>query len=212
MDIGLQLGQGVYSSRLAARLASVSMRQLRYWGSQDIVRASVYDAPRHGRDLYSYTDLVQVRVVARLRKQGASLQKIRKAVDWLRDVLSTDTEWHTKTLTTDGKTIFAFIEPDEVYHAEGPQGQRVFHVSLREVEQDLREIGRELGIGDRVNINPAVQGGAPVVRNTRLPTNFLYQLLSEGVSPEQILSHYPGLEADDIQAAQRFEEKLKAAS
>ncbi len=212
MDAGLKLGQGVYSSRLAARLGSISVRQLRYWGSQNLVRASVYDAPRHGRDLYSYTDLVQVRVVARLRQDGASLQKIRKAVDWLREVLETDTEWHTKTLKTDGRTIFAFLGPDEVYHAVGPQGQRVFHVNLQEIEQDLREIGRELGIGDRVNINPAVQGGTPVVRNTRLPTSFLYQLLREGESPEEIISHYPNLEAADIEAAQQFEEKLRLAS
>lgn len=212
MDVGIRLGKGVYSARLAARLASITTRKLRYWGQQGLVRPSVYDAPRSGRDLYSYTDLVQVRAVAELRRQGASLQKVRKAIDWLRVQMANSDDWHTKTLRTDGRDVFVFLDEGDPYSAVSQPGQRVFDVSLGEMEAGLREVGRELGIGDRVSIHPAVQGGAPVVRDTRLPTSFIASLLRDGYTPDEVVAQYPGLTVDDIQAAADFERKLNAVA
>lgn len=206
-----RLSDGVYSPRLAAKLARITPRKLRYWGTRELVTPSIYKAPPGGRDLYSYTDLVQARVVSRLRDQGASLQKVRKAIEWLREQVAAGEDWHTRTLVTDGTTVFAFLGPDEVYDAAKRQGQRVFTVALGEVERDLADIGREMGIGDRVRIIRGVLGGAPIIRGTRIPTSFISQLAHEGQSAEEIVSHYPGMEVDDVRAAVDFESKLMAA-
>ncbi len=52
----------------------------------------------------------------------------------------------------------------------------------------------------RIIADPAVQGGKPVVRGTRLSVDFLLSLLAEGWSEAQILENYPGLEPDDLRA------------
>ncbi|MFN8521127.1 MAG: DUF433 domain-containing protein [Chloroflexota bacterium] len=211
MDAGMTLGGGVYSSRLAARLANITTRKLRYWGGQGLVRPSVFDAPRGGQDLYSYTDLVQIRAVAELRRQGASLQKVRKAIEWLREQMADGEDWHTKTLRTDGRDVFAFVGPGDVYSAANQPGQRVFDVVLGDLEQGLSDVGRELGIGTRVTIDPGVQGGTPVVRNTRLPTSFIDSLLRDGYLPEELVAQYPGLTIEDVRAAEAFERNIRAA-
>ena len=65
----IALGQGVYSSRLAAKLAGVSLRQLRYWVHKGLIVPGSFDAPSGGRDLFAYTDIVQARVIGQLRNQ-----------------------------------------------------------------------------------------------------------------------------------------------
>src|SRR5215211_6814952 len=63
------LVRGVYGSRLAAKLGDVTLRKLRYWVATGLLEPSIYRAGKGGRDLFSYTDIVQLRVIARLRRQ-----------------------------------------------------------------------------------------------------------------------------------------------
>jgi uncharacterized protein (DUF433 family) len=59
-------------------------------------------------------------------------------------------------------------------------------------------------ITDRVEINPRVMLGKPVVRGTRIPIELLLRKLSEGTSESDLLDAYPRLTRDDIQAAIRY--------
>lgn len=52
----------------------------------------------------------------------------------------------------------------------------------------------------RIEINPAVMQGKPVIRNTRIPVELLLRKLSEGATVEELLDAYPRLTKDDIQA------------
>jgi uncharacterized protein (DUF433 family) len=52
----------------------------------------------------------------------------------------------------------------------------------------------------RIEINPAVLVGKPVVRGTRLAVDFIIDLLAQGWPESEILRNYPGLTAQDIQA------------
>jgi uncharacterized protein (DUF433 family) len=52
----------------------------------------------------------------------------------------------------------------------------------------------------RIEINPAVLVGKPVVRGTRLAVEFIIDLLAQGWPESEILRNYPGLTAQDIQA------------
>jgi uncharacterized protein (DUF433 family)/DNA-binding transcriptional MerR regulator len=205
------IGGGIYASRLAAKLAGVSLRRLRYWVAKGLMEPSLRRGGAGGRDLYSYTDLVHARTIGRLRAQGASLQRIGRAVMYLRQVLPSDEQWHTKTLATDGIRVFVLYGPDEVLEASHRSpGQRVFHVSLAEVAEELKRAGLQIGLGETIQVDPGVQGGAPVIRDTRIPTKLIGELLEEGVAPERIARMYPGVTADAIDAAMEFERQLAA--
>ena len=54
---------------------------------------------------------------------------------------------------------------------------------------------------DRVEINPGVMLGKPVIRGTRIPVELLLRKLSEGASESELLKAYPRLVREDIQAA-----------
>jgi uncharacterized protein (DUF433 family) len=52
----------------------------------------------------------------------------------------------------------------------------------------------------RIEINPSVLQGKPVIRNTRIPVELLLRKLSEGATLEELLDAYPKITKDDIQA------------
>lgn len=56
-------------------------------------------------------------------------------------------------------------------------------------------------ITDRIEINPKVMLGKPVIRGTRIPVELLLRKLSEGASVDQLLDAYPRLTREDIQVA-----------
>lgn len=206
-----ELSSGVYGSRLAAKLAGVTLRQLRYWVSKGLLKPSVYRAGRGGRDLFAYTDLVQARAIGRLRKQRASLRRIGQAIGYLRDALPADEEWHTKTLVMDAGGVLSLFGPDEVLNTtHRSPGQRVFTVFLGDVARDLLNVGEDLSIGRQLEVDRQVQGGSPVIRGTRIPTRLIGELLSEGVGPQRITRMYPGVTRAGIKAAREFERQLAA--
>lgn len=57
---------------------------------------------------------------------------------------------------------------------------------------------------DRVEINPKVMLGKPVIRGTRIPVELVLRKLGEGATREDLLEAYPRLTREDIQAAIRY--------
>jgi uncharacterized protein (DUF433 family) len=53
----------------------------------------------------------------------------------------------------------------------------------------------------RIEINPKVMVGKPVIRGTRIPVELIIRLLGQGISEDEILRQYPHLELQDIRAA-----------
>lgn len=54
---------------------------------------------------------------------------------------------------------------------------------------------------DRIEINPKIMVGKPVIKGTRVPLELILKMLSQGISTEEILGEYPHLTKEDIQAA-----------
>jgi uncharacterized protein (DUF433 family) len=54
---------------------------------------------------------------------------------------------------------------------------------------------------DRISIDPAVCGGKPCIRGTRIWVSLILDLLAGGMSETELLAEYPGLSHDDILAA-----------
>ena len=60
----------------------------------------------------------------------------------------------------------------------------------------------------RITLNPEICHGKPCIRNLRYPVEFLLELLSAGMTPEEILDDYEDLEADDILASLLYAARL----
>ena len=60
----------------------------------------------------------------------------------------------------------------------------------------------------RVTVNPDVCFGKPCVRGTRIYIAIILDALAEGLTPEEIIDHYPQLTSDDIRAALAYAAEL----
>ncbi|MEW6357690.1 MAG: DUF433 domain-containing protein [Planctomycetota bacterium] len=59
-------------------------------------------------------------------------------------------------------------------------------------------------VTDRIEINPRVLMGKPIIRGTRIPVELILRKLSEGASESDLLDAYPNLRREDIQAAMGY--------
>ena len=67
-----------------------------------------------------------------------------------------------------------------------------------------------MGLLDRIEVNPKVMMGKPVIRGTRIPVELILRKLSEGASEEELLDAYPHLSREDIQAALAYAAEVVA--
>jgi len=56
----------------------------------------------------------------------------------------------------------------------------------------------------RIEINPDVMVGKPVIKGTRIPVDLIIKLLAQGMTWEEILEDYPNLKNEDIKAALEY--------
>ena len=63
-------------------------------------------------------------------------------------------------------------------------------------------------IKNRITLNPNVCFGKPTIRNMRYPVEMILDLLSAGMTIEELLEDYPDLEREDIAACLQFASKL----
>ena len=92
-----------FSGTRAAKVVGITYRQLDYWARTELLRPSLQEASGSGSQrMYSFTDLVQLKVIKRLLDAGMSLKKIRSAVEILRTQLASDEPLADVTLLSDG--------------------------------------------------------------------------------------------------------------
>ncbi|MGC4877839.1 MerR family transcriptional regulator [Micromonospora sp. DT43] len=151
-----------YRGVTACHAVGISYRQLDYWARTTLVVPSVRDASGSGTSrLYSFRDLVVLKVVKRLLDAGVSLQNIRKAIEALRSRGVEDLAGIT--LISDGTTVYECRSPEEVVDLlQGGQG--VFGIAIggafKEIQGSLSHLPAE----------PAVSGPAePVVGSASDP-------------------------------------------
>jgi DNA-binding transcriptional MerR regulator len=139
-----------YRGPTACAAAGITYRQLDYWARTHLVEPTVRPASGSGSQrLYSFRDILVLKVVKRLLDTGISLQQIRAAVDHLRSRGATDLA--EVTLMSDGVSVYECTSPDEVVDLlQGGQG--VFGIALgrvwREVEGSLADLPAERADGD----------------------------------------------------------------
>lgn len=121
----------------ACQLVGITYRQLDYWARTDLLKPSLKPAKGSGSQrLYSFGDVVQLKVVKRLLDAGMSLKKIRQAIEILREQLQSDRPLADVTLLSDGQTIYAAHSSQEVVDVFR-RGQGVFGIAVGPVQKEL---------------------------------------------------------------------------
>nr|WP_233120683.1 MerR family transcriptional regulator [Tessaracoccus sp. ZS01] len=134
-----------YRGPIAHRVAGITYRQLDYWARTGLVVPSIRNAEGSGTQrLYSFRDILLLRVVKRFLDVGISLQQIRLAIEHLRERGVDDlTEL---TLVSDGFSVYEVTSANELFDlSRGGQGMFMISVSSvwRELEGTLAELPGE---------------------------------------------------------------------
>ena len=133
-DIGPDEELG-YRVPIACQVAGITYRQLDYWARTDLVKPSIRTARGSGSQrLYSFKDVLVLKIVKRLLDTGISLQNIRLAVDSLRDRGVNDLA--ELTLVSDGTTVYECRSNDEVIDLLAG-GQGVFGIAVPGILKEL---------------------------------------------------------------------------
>jgi DNA-binding transcriptional MerR regulator len=153
-----------YRGPTACAAAGITYRQLDYWARTGLVVPTVRGAAGSGTArLYSFRDILVLKIVKRLLDTGVSLQQIRQAVQHLRDRGVEDLAGIT--LMSDGASIYECTSADEVVDlVQGGQG--VFGIAVgrvwREVEATLITLP-----GERPGEEPAEHPGDELAARRR---------------------------------------------
>lgn len=124
-----------YRVPTACQIAGITYRQLDYWARTSLVVPSIRGAAGSGSQrLYSFKDILVLKIVKRLLDTGVSLQNIRVAVDHLRDRGVADLS--RITLFSDGTTVYECTSAEEVVDLlQGGQG--VFGIAVSGAMREL---------------------------------------------------------------------------
>jgi DNA-binding transcriptional MerR regulator len=156
-----------YRGPTACAVAGITYRQLDYWARTGLVTPSIRDASGSGTQrLYSFRDVLVLKIVKKLLETGVSLHNIRTAVEHLRRRGTDDLA--SITLMSDGARIYECTSADEVIDlVQGGQG--VFGIAVgrvvREVEGSLSQFP-----GERAGEEPAAHAADELASRRRRRT------------------------------------------
>ena len=131
---GLEEGPTGYRGPAVCKIVGISYRQLDYWTTTELVTPSVRDAEGSGTQrLYAFEDIVQLKVIKKLLDAGVSLQRIRSALEFVRE---RGLSMRDITLMSDGKTVYALDDQQEIIDLLA-SGQGVFGIAVKPVYADV---------------------------------------------------------------------------
>lgn len=138
-----------FNTKAIQKITGLTIRQIDYWDRTHFIKPSVAEATGQGSArLYSFTDLVQIKVAKTLLDRGITLQKIRKSITYLKKNMP-DVEKPLSELMfiTDGNTVFVITGDDKQIVDTLKKGQLVFAIALGDLIQELKrkiiDIGKE---------------------------------------------------------------------
>lgn len=137
-----------YDSKTASRIVGVSLRQLQYWDEQDFIRPSVQLAEGRGtKRLYSFHDLVCLKVVKDLARHGFTLQTIRRCLVPLKQQ-SSHTQRPAESLKylTDGEEMF-MITSDRQKILDAMERRFVVSLGIGNLVRELDGQAKRVALG-----------------------------------------------------------------
>jgi DNA-binding transcriptional MerR regulator len=138
-----------YTTAEIARITGFSLRQLDYWARIDMITPCFQRARGSGsRRLYTVEDLVQLNIVRQLKKYNWSTQKIRKAIETLKDIMDDANPLRNAILVHGGGTIFALSKTKE--------GERILIDALSTTRQQIMSFVLETLLEEAKSIHLAL--------------------------------------------------------
>lgn len=128
-----------FTAEQASRFTGCTAHQLRYWDRIGLVKPSVQaTGGRPGvRRLYSFRDLVSLKVIRSLLNGGMSLQRVRRAYDYLRKKAGLEEHLSEVKLVTDGKSIFKICRNDGEVLDALKEGQMAFFLAIDDIARSI---------------------------------------------------------------------------
>jgi DNA-binding transcriptional MerR regulator len=128
-----------FTALQASRFTGSTGNQLRYWDKIGLVKPGIQaTGGRPGvRRLYSFRDLVALKVVKSLLDGGMSLQRVRRAYEYLRNNARLDEQLSSVKLVTDGKSIFKIATGEVEILDVLRQGQMAFFVAIDKLANEV---------------------------------------------------------------------------
>ena len=128
-----------FTSKQACYLSACTSHQLRYWDKVGLVSPTIQSS--NGKPgvpkLYSFRDIVSLRVIKTLLANGMSIQRVRRAWKYLIRNGNLQDQLSEVKLISDGETIYT-VEDDKVFDAL-KSGQLAFFETIDEVTKEVRE-------------------------------------------------------------------------
>jgi DNA-binding transcriptional MerR regulator/uncharacterized protein (DUF433 family) len=196
------------SDKRAAKLADISMKQLRYWEQIGLVVPSVKEqiSPRNTVRLYSFQDLLELLVAAELRhRPGISLQHIRRLVAYLH-AREFGAPLRELKFATRGQEIYVQY-PDGSWSGDPFPDQLIYRqaIALDEIGAKIDTVNdRGPGASGRVVSRRGVHRSKPVFAGTRIPVGTVQRYLQAGYDTKAIIREYPSLTPADIETARHY--------
>ncbi len=129
-----------FNTKTAVKLTSLTPRRIDYWDRTHFIKPSIKEAAGHGTGrLYSFEDIVQLKVAKTLIDKGVSLQKIRKSITYLKkNFPNVKKPLAEMRFLTDGETIFVLADKKEKILDTLARGQMVFALAIGELIEELK--------------------------------------------------------------------------
>lgn len=128
-----------FTADQASRFTSCTAHQLRYWDRINLVKPTVQSTGgRPGvRRVYSFRDLIGLRVIRSLLEGGMSLQRVRRAIEYLRKRAGLEEHLSEVKLVTDGQSIFKICRNDGELLDALKEGQMAFFLAIDDIARSV---------------------------------------------------------------------------
>lgn len=125
-----------YTGPEVCKITGISYRQLDHWTTTKLIDASVRNIKGSGfHRIYSFNDIILVKLVKKLRSAGVSLQKIRIALKNVNKILGKNSNISDVSIFSDGSSIYVLSDNDQMIDLL-KKGQAVFGISLGPVHTE----------------------------------------------------------------------------
>ncbi len=211
--------QGFYSTSQVSRLARIPLSTLHAWKKKNILKPSVriFSGDQLVDEGYSYADLTILRLCRAIRDKRLDMRSVCIALRHMIDRFGEPSDgW---------SDVHVYIANNHVYAEESDEwdvttadvgGQRIETRLFDDVFDILRQMDEEgnillpKGFSQCISIQPDVMSGAPVIRNTRIPTASVAIKFKKGTSLDRLTELYHPISRECIESAIEYEKYLNS--
>jgi uncharacterized protein (DUF433 family) len=229
VEAGQLLGSGIYTIPQVALLVSARIGDVRVWvegrqgkrAQQPVIRNQI---GRIGRTVaVSFTNLMELRFVARFSGAGVRLNAIRDIMDEVKELLNHPHPFATRIVfKTDGKKVVAELLGKNGFHTiydPRTRNYEMWAIVLQSLKEDVifdpsGEIAAwfpRKAVAPNVILHPAYSFGRPILRRSRIPTEAIAEAFKAERSQQAVAELYD-ISVGQVREALNFEKHLRMAA